>query len=78
MDRKEILEWLCDELEANFVTSEEPKECSTIDDLGLDSLDVLELAIKIGERFGIEIPEEELESMTLGQVADKILDSVNQ
>jgi acyl carrier protein len=39
-------------------------------DLGLDSLDVTELTLGLEERFGIEIPDEELED--IGTVGDAV------
>jgi acyl carrier protein len=36
---------------------------SLIDDLGADSLDVVELVMKMEEEFGIEIPDEEAEKI---------------
>lgn len=34
-----------------------------IDDLNLDSLDIVELMMKMEDEFGIEIPEEEAEGL---------------
>lgn len=34
-----------------------------IDDLNLDSLDIVELMMKMEDEFGIEIPEEEAENL---------------
>ena len=43
------------------------------DDLGADSLDVVELIIALEEEFGIEIPETEAEKVvTVGDVVDYI------
>jgi acyl carrier protein len=39
-------------------------------DLGLDSLDVTELTLGLEERFGIEIPDSELEN--IGTVGDAV------
>lgn len=36
---------------------------SFIDDLNLDSLDIVELMMKMEDEFGIEIPEEEAEGL---------------
>lgn len=44
-----------------------------IDDLGADSLDVVELIIALEEEFGIEIPETEAEKVvTVGDVVNYI------
>ena len=39
------------------------KEASFIDDLGADSLDVVELIMKIEEEFKIQIPDDEAEKI---------------
>ena len=42
---------------------------SFIDDLNLDSLDIVELMMKMEDEFGVEIPEEEAENLkTVGDV----------
>lgn len=38
-------------------------EASFIDDLGADSLDTVELIMKMEEEFGIEIPDEDAEKL---------------
>ena len=38
-------------------------ETSFIDDLGLDSLDIVELMMKMEDEFGIEIPEKDAEGL---------------
>ncbi len=40
-----------------------PLEASFIEDLGADSLDVVELVMAIEEEFGIEIPDEDTEKL---------------
>ena len=48
-------------------------EASFIDDLGADSLDIVELVMALEEEFGIEIPDEEAEKIqTVGQAVDYI------
>ncbi len=50
-------------------------EASFIEDLGADSLDTVELIMKMEEEFGIEIPDEEAEKLkTVGNVV-KYLDA---
>jgi acyl carrier protein len=47
------------------------KEASFIDDLGADSLDTVELIMKMEEEFNIEIPDEEAENLkTVGDVVE--------
>ncbi len=44
-------------------------EASFIDDLGADSLDIVELVMTMEEKFDIEIPDEEAEKLrTVGDV----------
>lgn len=45
-------------------------ETSFVDDLNLDSLDIVELMMKMEDEFGIEIPEEDAEG--LKSVADVV------
>ena len=46
---------------------------STLADLGADSLDLVEIIMKMEEQFGIEINDEDAENMnTIGQVVDYI------
>ena len=39
-------------------------ETTFADDLGADSLDLFELVMAMEEEFGVEIPSEELETLT--------------
>ena len=46
-------------------------EASFIDDLGADSLDIIELLMEMEEAFGVEIADEELEKIvTIKDVID--------
>ena len=48
-------------------------EASFIDDLGADSLDIVELIMALEEEFDIEIPDEEAEKFpTVGNVVNYI------
>ncbi len=48
-------------------------EASLTDDLGADSLDLLELSMTILENFGVEIPDDELENIrTIQDIIDYI------
>ena len=43
------------------------------DDLGADSLDVVELLMSIEDEFGVEIPDEEIENIkTIGNLVEYI------
>lgn len=58
------------------VTREECKlEASFIDDLGADSLDLVELIMEMEENFGIEIADNELEKIRTIQDAIDFLKS---
>ena len=43
------------------------------EDLGADSLDLVDLLMSIEDEFGVEIPDEEVENLhTIGEVVDYI------
>ncbi len=44
-------------------------ESNLLDDLGADSLDVVELVMALEEEFGIEVPDEDVENIrTVGDI----------
>jgi len=44
-------------------------EASLLDDLGADSLDVVELVMALEEEFGIEVPDDDVENIrTIGDI----------
>ncbi|AQS59454.1 acyl carrier protein [Desulforamulus ferrireducens] len=50
-------------------------EASFVDDLGADSLDIVELVMAFEEEFGLEIPDEEAEKIrTVGDAVKYIQD----
>jgi acyl carrier protein len=52
-------------------------EASFVDDLGADSLDVVELVMALEEEFGLEISDEDAEKLsTVRQAMDYIQNSV--
>ena len=54
-------------MDANNITS----DTNFIDDLNLDSLDMVEMMMKMEDEFGIEIPEDETENLkTINDVAN--------
>ena len=53
-------------------------EANFIDDLGADSLDTVELIMQFEEEFGIEIPDEEAETLiSVGKAVDYITNKLN-
>lgn len=59
---EEIQKITCEQLK---VTPEEIKlETSFVEDLGVDSLDIIELVMALEEKYDIEIPDEDAEEMT--------------
>ncbi len=50
-------------------------ESSFVDDLGADSLDVVELIMALEEEFGIEIPDEDVEQMSTVEEAVEYIES---
>ncbi len=56
-------------VEADKVTM----ESSFVDDLGADSLDIVELVMALEEAFGVEIPDSEAEKIsTVGDVVEYV------
>ena len=61
------------------VDEEEVKEtASFVDDLGADSLDVVELVMALEEEFGMEISDEDAEKLSTVQDAINYIDSKSQ
>ena len=70
---EKVTEILCDQLDldAEKVTM----EASITDDLGADSLDVVDLVMSLEEEFDVEIPDEEVENIkTVGDIVKYIED----
>lgn len=61
-----------DQLEVN--PDEVTPEASFVEDLGADSLDMVELTMKFEEEFDIEIPDEDAEKISTVQDAVNYLD----
>ncbi len=68
---KRVREIVAEQLERDV--NEVKGESSFIDDLGADSLDIVELVMKMEEEFSIEIPDEEAEKIkTVNDVVNYI------
>jgi acyl carrier protein len=54
-------------------------ESRFVDDLGVDSLDTVELVMAFEEEFGLEIPDEQAERMkTVGDVIDYLKEELQK
>lgn len=53
------------------------EDASFVDDLGADSLDIVELVMALEEQFGVSIPDEQAEKIkTVGDAVSFITESV--
>ena len=70
---EKVTEILCDQLEVD--AEKVTMEASITDDLGADSLDVVDLVMSLEEEFDVEIPDEEVENIkTVGDIVKYIED----
>lgn len=60
--RSALMSLICDSLGVQLDTIHDSSDF--VDDLGADSLDIVELVMLIESRFSIEIPDEEAEKIT--------------
>lgn len=65
MEREEILEKVTEVIvdQLNVERDDVAEEASFIDDLGADSLDLVELVMALEAEFGMSIPDEDVESI---------------
>lgn len=70
-DADKIKEIIGKELEIE--AAEVVDDASLIDDLGADSLSVMELMIAFDDEFGVEVPEEDYDKLiTVGNIVEYI------
>lgn len=51
-------------------------DTNLIEDLGVDSLDIVEMFMEVQDEFGVEIPDEDVDSIkTIGDMAEYIAKS---
>jgi acyl carrier protein len=75
MEREELLEKVKAVIveQLNVEEDDVVEDASFIDDLGADSLDIVELVMALEEEFGISIPDEEAENIkTVGDAVNYI------
>lgn len=73
---EKIKQLLADQLDADV--DKMTAETKIADDLGADSLDVVELLMSIEDEFEVEIPDEEIENMkTIGDVTEYIQNHID-
>ena len=66
---------LCEQLDIE--SDEVTTEASILDDLGADSLDVVDLVMTLEEEFDTEIPDEDIENLkTVGDIVKYIEERV--
>ena len=66
---EKVRELISDSLEVDI--SQVDRSASFIDDLGADSLDIVELVMAIEKEFDIEIPDDDVEKMrTIGDAIE--------
>ncbi len=68
---EQVKKILCDQLDLDEEQVTEDSE--VIDDLGADSLDIVDLVMTLEEEFDTEIPDEDIESLrTVGDIVKYI------
>ena len=65
---EKVKEILCDQLDVD--AKDVTMEASITEDLGADSLDIVDLVMSLEDEFDIEIPDEDIEGIrTVGELA---------
>ncbi|MGH3925628.1 MAG: acyl carrier protein [Pseudonocardiaceae bacterium] len=58
---------------AGVETSEISPDKSFVDDLDIDSLSMVEIAVQVEDRFGVKVPDDELANLkTVGDAVDYV------
>mgnify|MGYP001121808502 FL=1 len=72
---EQVKKILCDQLDLE--EEQVNKDSEVIDDLGADSLDIVDLVMTLEEEFDTEIPDEDIENLkTVGDIVKYIEDRV--
>ena len=75
MTNEEILKGLADIVEevAGVAADEVTADKSFVDDLDIDSLSMVEIAVQAEDKFGVKIPDDELANLkTVGDAANYV------
>lgn len=75
MNNEEILGVLAEIVNevAGVETSEITQDKSFVDDLDIDSLSMVEIAVQVEDRFGVKVPDDELANLkTVGDAVDYV------
>ncbi len=79
MDRDELFEKIKGVIVEQLGVDEDDvaEDAAFVDDLGADSLDIVELVMALEEEFGVSIPDENAEKIkTVGDAVDFISENV--
>lgn len=79
VSREDVLETIRTELKGFEVSPEDVKGDASFDALGLDSLDLVELSVRIEDAYGIDIEEDDLEDVwTIDNAIDVVLRKIQE
>lgn len=79
VSRQEVLETFRTELGGFEVEADQVSEDASFDSLGLDSLDLVELSVRVEDVYGIDIEEDDLEDVwTVGNAIDVVLKKIEE
>jgi len=77
VSREQVLETFRNELKGFEVNPEQVSGDSSFDALGLDSLDIVELSVRVEDVYGIDIEEDDLEGVaTIDNAIDVVLKKI--
>lgn len=70
----DTFEKVCDLISARFEISDMKLSSDTsLEEIGADSIDLVDLVSELEEEFGVSVPDEEFENIkTIGNIADLI------
>lgn len=79
VSREHVLETIREQLKGFEVDPGDVKPDASFDSLGLDSLDLVELSVRIEDVYGIDIEEDDLKDVwTIANAIDVVLGKIQQ